>query len=45
MPLPKLPKSYTLGSDSEEEENKKWPLLSETIPIRENVAHPAVVNK
>jgi hypothetical protein len=45
MPLPKLRKSSTLGSDSESEENKKWPLCSETTPGQKHVAHLALVNK
>jgi hypothetical protein len=44
MPLPKLPKSYTLDSDSESEGNKKWPFRSETTPGRKNEAHTVLVN-
>jgi hypothetical protein len=45
MPLPELPKTYTLDSDSELEDNKKWPLHSETPPGQKNVAHTALLNK
>jgi hypothetical protein len=47
MPLPKLPKSYTLYSDSESEESKKkkWPIHSETTPGEKDVAHPAVMKQ
>jgi hypothetical protein len=45
MPLPKLPKSQTLGSDSGSEENKKWRLSSERTQGQKDVAPPALVNK
>jgi hypothetical protein len=45
MPLPKLTKSYTLDSDSESEEDKKWPFPSETALGQKNMAHTALVNK
>jgi hypothetical protein len=45
VPLLELSKSYTLDSDSETEDNKKWPLHAEITQGQKNVAHMASVDQ
>jgi hypothetical protein len=45
MPLPNLPKSEAIDTDSELEGNKKWPLHSVTTRSQRAVVHLTLANK